>query len=53
MLTMSQNLVTFEPGPLGGVATGRGRTVELAFGLRDAENTRDESLDPFARPDRV
>jgi hypothetical protein len=53
MLTMSRNLVTFLPGPLGGVATGRGRTVELVFGSFDAEKTRDESLDTLAGPDPV
>jgi hypothetical protein len=49
-LTMGRNLVTFGPGSLGGVATGRGRTVELACGSLDAENTRGESLDTFAGP---
>ncbi len=52
-LTMPRNLVTFVPGPLGGVAMGRGWTVELAFGPRDAENTGDESLDLCGRPDGV
>ena len=52
-LTMGRNLVTFGPGSLGGVAMGRGRTVELAFGSLDAENTGAESLDIFAGPDRV
>jgi len=53
LLTVIRNLVTFVPGLLGGVATGRGRTVELVVGSLHAENTRGESLDTFAGPGRV
>jgi hypothetical protein len=53
LLTMCRNLVTFGPRSLGGVATGRGWTVELVFGSLSAENIRDESLDTFVGPDRV
>jgi hypothetical protein len=47
-LTVSRNLVTFVYGPLGGVATGRGRAVELAFGPADSDNDGDETVDAFA-----
>jgi hypothetical protein len=53
LLTMRRNLVTFVQGSLGGVATGRGRTVELVCESLDAEKARDEAPDTFVGPDRV